>query len=91
MPTDVAISDIAVGRFISKGVTGSVYRGMWHGMRCAVKKFNFVEDDPELIAQFKNEVFLLQHLNHENLVRFIAACSSPPDLARHATTPAWLP
>ena len=51
-------------------------------MRCAVKRFSAgCAHDPETVAAFNKEVFLLKNLNHENLVRFYAACTQPVSLA----------
>ena len=36
--------------------------------------------DVTLAAVFKNEVFLLRNLNHDNLLRFYGACIKPPNL-----------
>eukprot|EP01047_Picozoa_sp_COSAG01_P080838 COSAG01_NODE_15876_length_1289_cov_1.710084_1_plen_152_part_00 len=59
---------------------------------CAVKRFRYSHDDSSLVQTFKNEVFLLRNLSHENLVTFYGAptrsifalCSCLP-LFVHAT------
>ena len=49
-------------------------------MVCAVKRFRYSNDDTSLVQTFKNEVFLLRNLSHENLVTFYGACAQPPNL-----------
>eukprot|EP01043_Picozoa_sp_COSAG02_P015339 COSAG02_NODE_652_length_18867_cov_30.656756_4_plen_712_part_00 len=74
------IEDIQLGSFIAEGTSGGVYNATWRGMRCAVKRFRFSKDDAGLKETFANEVFLLQNLSHDNLVRFYGACTTPPNL-----------
>jgi serine/threonine protein kinase len=74
------IEDIQLGSFIAEGTSGGVYNATWRGMRCAVKRFRFSKDDAGLAETFVNEVFLLQNLSHDNLVRFYGACTTPPNL-----------
>jgi serine/threonine protein kinase len=73
-------NEIELGSFIADGTTGGVYKGMWRGMVCAVKRFRYSKDDATLVQTFKNEVFLLRNLVHENLVTFYGACAVPPNL-----------
>eukprot|EP01043_Picozoa_sp_COSAG02_P047288 COSAG02_NODE_4516_length_5272_cov_2.787357_1_plen_253_part_10 len=74
---EAQFEEIEFGSYISKGVTGSVYRARYNGMQCAVKRFSPQGDDPEIVRSFKNEVFLMGKLNHANLVRFYAAVTEP--------------
>ena len=74
------IEDIQLGAFIAEGTSGGVYNAVWRGMSCAVKRFRFSKDDAALTETFTNEVFLLQNLSHDNLVRFYGACTTPPHL-----------
>ena len=74
---EAQFEEIEFGGYISKGVTGSVYRAKYHGMQCAVKRFSPQGDDEEILFQFRNEVHLLRNLNHVNLVRFYAAVTQP--------------
>ena len=87
--------DIVIGKYIAKGSTGSVHRGKWEGMECAVKIFDYrygpdmdmAGANPQQVAQqqhvvnaFRTEAILLRNLNHHNLVRLYAVCSAPPHL-----------
>ena len=74
------VDEIKLGNFIAEGTSGGVYQAVWRGMDCAVKRFRFSKDDSTLHEIFANEVFLLQNLAHDNLVRFYAACTQPPNL-----------
>lgn len=54
---EARLADITFHDFIAKGASGSVYRAVWQGMRCAVKRFSpGCGHDPELIAAFNKEV-----------------------------------
>ena len=86
--------DIVIGKFIAKGSSGSVHRGQWEGMECAVKIFDYryglglSNEDQQALQQqqqhivnaFRTEAILLRNLNHQNLVRLYAVCSTPPHL-----------
>jgi hypothetical protein len=74
------VNEIELGTFIADGTSGGVYKGRWKGMACAVKRFHYTTDDVTLSTVFKNEVFLLRNLNHDNLLRFYGACIKPPHL-----------
>jgi serine/threonine protein kinase len=64
--------------YLSKGVSGSVFRAQWQGQNCALKIFNYAGGDQEVEGAFQNELDILRKLNHGNLVRFFAACTKPP-------------
>eukprot|EP01052_Picozoa_sp_SAG31_P013633 SAG31_NODE_824_length_11760_cov_17.390790_9_plen_750_part_00 len=64
--------------YLSKGVSGNVFKAQWQGMNCAMKVFNYYGDDPDLLKAFDQEVKIMRNLNHENLVRFYAFCNKPP-------------
>ena len=74
------VGEIEVLEYLSKGTSGTVCKAQWKGMRVAVKRFYYVEEDEELLRSFENEVFLMRELHHSNLVRFFAAQCKPPDL-----------
>eukprot|EP01052_Picozoa_sp_SAG31_P010214 SAG31_NODE_552_length_14204_cov_14.295356_8_plen_484_part_00 len=74
------VNEIELGMFIADGTSGAVYQGRWRGMACAVKRFHYNSEDVSLATVFRNEVFLLRNLNHDNLLRFYGACTRAPNL-----------
>ena len=71
---------VRVLSYIAKGASGSVYKAKYLGMLVAVKQFTLSPDDDEGVEAFHNEITLLRSLNHVNLVRFYAACTTYPNL-----------
>jgi serine/threonine protein kinase len=72
--------EVTVGKFIAQGTTGSVHRGRWEGMDCAVKLFDYKRGQKQVVDAFRTEAIFLRNLNHHNLVRMYAMCSTPPNL-----------
>ncbi|GMI41863.1 hypothetical protein TrCOL_g327 [Triparma columacea] len=64
--------DVEIGSLIGKGGFGNVHEGFYKGEIVAVKQIQRVEE--ESIEQFRFECFLLKHLRHPNVVRFIGVC-----------------
>lgn len=77
------MSNLHLGAMIGRGTFGTVYRGKWHG-EVAVKIIDiFDEGDGGAFSldAFKREVVTLHKLRHDNLVLFMGACTTLPDLA----------
>jgi hypothetical protein len=73
--------DAKVEKYIAHGVSASLYKAKWNDMDCAIKKFKIhPNSDPDLAQGFRNEVFLLKKLAHENLIVCYAVCDKPPAL-----------
>ncbi|KAF2324421.1 hypothetical protein GH714_013874 [Hevea brasiliensis] len=63
------------GKLIGRGTYGSVYVGtnLETGALCAMKEVDIIPDDPksaECIKQLEQEIRLLQHLKHPNIVQY---------------------
>lgn len=63
------------GKLIGRGTFGSVYIGTNRetGASCAIKEVDIIPDDPksaECIKQLEQEIKVLHHLKHENIVQY---------------------
>ncbi|PRP85977.1 hypothetical protein PROFUN_06099 [Planoprotostelium fungivorum] len=63
------LKDVIVQDIIGQGNFGSVYRGQWNGATVAIKGVKNENDFQD--NQFKEEILLLQKLNHPNVVRLL--------------------
>ncbi|KAF9973201.1 hypothetical protein BGZ73_003587 [Actinomortierella ambigua] len=59
---------LQLGKCVGQGGFGAVYIGMWHGQRCAVKRFYLLGQD-NLIQK---EIELVRHLHHRHIIQFLA-------------------
>ena len=69
----VFYSELLIETLLDKGQFGSVFKGTWNGVSIAIKELDDYTDPKE----FSDEVWLMSKLDHENIVRFVGACSSP--------------
>ena len=84
---EASFDDIRMISYIAKGTSGSVYKAKWQGMPVAVKQFHIGNDDDEATLAFHNEIHLMKHLNHVNLVRFYAVRYPLPSRPTYAAAP----
>ncbi|KAF9973200.1 hypothetical protein BGZ73_003586 [Actinomortierella ambigua] len=59
---------LQLGKCVGEGGFGAVYIGMWHGQRCAVKRF-YLRGQDNLIQK---EIELVKHLRHRHIIQFLA-------------------
>lgn len=71
---------LKIGEKIASGSCGDLYRGIYCGLDVAVKilRSEHLNDTSEV--EFAQEVMILREVQHENVVRFIGACTKLPEL-----------
>ncbi|PRP82404.1 hypothetical protein PROFUN_10180 [Planoprotostelium fungivorum] len=69
MLDQLLIRDVTVEKIIGQGNFGKVYKGDWNGTPVAIKGVKNQDDFQD--NQFKEEIKLLQKLNHPNVVRLL--------------------
>ncbi|KAL8130362.1 hypothetical protein V2J09_019517 [Rumex salicifolius] len=81
----VDLSQLFLGLRFAHGTHSKLYHGVYKDEAVAVKIITIPDDDDEvktlearLKKQFICEVNLLCRLQHENVIKFVAACSKPP-------------
>eukprot|EP00736_Rhodelphis_marinus_P013915 Rmarinus@m.7316 len=74
-PQEVTLQDK-----LGHGAFGVVYRGLWKGSSVAVKRLLESKVRDDMLRSFREEVALMASFRHPNIVLFMGACSTPPDL-----------
>eukprot|EP00002_Diphylleia_rotans_P006346 TRINITY_DN1572_c0_g1_i7.p1 TRINITY_DN1572_c0_g1~~TRINITY_DN1572_c0_g1_i7.p1 ORF type:complete len:1163 (+),score=185.46 TRINITY_DN1572_c0_g1_i7:1196-4684(+) len=77
---NVEYSDLSFGKQLGSGSFGEVYVGSWRGTEVAIKRLNFGKITKEALKEFDHEVTVMIELRHPNLVLYMAACTTPPNL-----------
>ncbi|KAL2944913.1 Serine/threonine-protein kinase HT1 [Bienertia sinuspersici] len=76
-------SQLLLGKKFAEGAYGKIYHGLYSNKKVAVKilQVHDHEEDKykskQIHKQFNEEVGFLSRLRHENVVEFVAACSTP--------------
>lgn len=82
-PTDdgeVDIRLLKMDKKVASGSCGDLYRGRYLGQDVAIKVLNPERLSKDLEQEFSQEIMILRKVKHENVVRFIGACTKPPHL-----------
>jgi len=59
---------------IAEGANGIINRAKWRGLDCVVKCLKYNNNDKEY-EDLLNEISIISHLRHPNLVLFLGACT----------------
>ena len=78
---EIKIQDLEFGQRIGIGSYGEVYKGKWRGTEVAIKRLLEQKLSPSTVRDFRLEVNLLSKLRHPNIVLFLGAVTTPPQLA----------
>ncbi|RWR86867.1 Protein kinase domain-containing protein [Cinnamomum micranthum f. kanehirae] len=71
---------LRIGERIASGSCGELYRGIYHDLDVSVKIIRSEQLNEALKVEFAQEVMILREVQHENVVRFIGACTRLPEL-----------
>lgn len=71
---------LKIGEKVASGSCGDLYRGIYLGQDVAVKILRSEHLTEASEDEFAQEVAILKEVQHENVVRFIGACTKSPDL-----------
>ncbi|XP_039127182.1 serine/threonine-protein kinase EDR1-like isoform X2 [Dioscorea cayenensis subsp. rotundata] len=78
---NIDFSELTVGTRVGIGFFGEVFRGLWNGTDVAIKVFLEQDLTTENMEDFCNEISILSHLRHPNVILFLGACMKPPHLS----------
>lgn len=70
---------LKMGVKIACGSCGDLYRGSYLGQDVAIKILRSEHLNDTLRSEFAQELTILREVQHRNVVRFVGACSSPPE------------
>eukprot|EP00177_Eucheuma_denticulatum_P003292 GFKZ01005946.1.p1 GENE.GFKZ01005946.1~~GFKZ01005946.1.p1 ORF type:complete len:1197 (+),score=199.39 GFKZ01005946.1:23-3592(+) len=78
---EVAPYEVQFGPQIGSGGFGVVFKAKFRTETVAIKKIHaHALSNANSVAEFQSEVAVLCTLNHPNILRFVGACTKPPNL-----------
>ena len=72
--------DIECGDIIGGGGVGLIYKGWFRGEEVALKTLFNPRVDEKLKKEYMDELLIMSKLKHSNIVSFLGACMTPPNL-----------
>ncbi|KAL6642304.1 hypothetical protein ACP70R_020485 [Stipagrostis hirtigluma subsp. patula] len=69
---------LKMGELIASGSCGDLFHGTYLGEDVAVKVLRAEHLNKNVWNEFTQEVYILREVQHTNVVRFIGACTKPP-------------
>ena len=79
-PTEISFDEVQLGDQLGGGGVSVVYSAVWDGQRVAVKMTQEGGLTDALIAEYRDELLVMQNLTHPNIVRVHGACLKAPRL-----------
>ncbi|KAK6939020.1 Serine-threonine/tyrosine-protein kinase, catalytic domain [Dillenia turbinata] len=65
---------------IASSYYGDLYKGTFHGQDVAIKLLKSEHLNENMQKEFSQEVYIMRRVQHNNIVRFVGACTRPPIL-----------
>ncbi|KAK3139388.1 hypothetical protein QOZ80_5AG0382470 [Eleusine coracana subsp. coracana] len=69
---------LKMGERVASGSCGDLFHGTYLGEDVAVKVLRAEHLNKNVLNEFTQEVYILREVQHTNVVRFIGACTKPP-------------
>ena len=76
----IKFDDIEVGERIGGGGVGVIYRGYYKDQSVALKTLFDSRIGEDLKKEYMDELLVLSKVKHSNIVTFLGACMTPPNL-----------
>ncbi len=77
---NVNFSEIELAERIGGGGVGIIYKGWWGDRPVALKTLFDARISGDLKKEYMDELLVMSRLNHSNIVQFLGACMTPPNL-----------
>jgi serine/threonine protein kinase len=77
---EIMYNELKFDRKISEGGYGIVYKGRWKSTVVAIKEIKKEIVEQEKLEEFKTECAVMEVIRHPNIVMFLGACTTPPNL-----------
>jgi len=71
---------LEIGRKIGEGSFGEVFYAKWRRSEVAVKRFYRQHANDDILLELRKEAVIMSSLRHPNIVLFMGACITPPNL-----------
>jgi serine/threonine protein kinase len=76
----IDFSEIELGERIGGGGVGVIYKGFWKDQPVALKTLFDPRISEDLKKEYMDELLVMSKLNHSNIVKFMGASMTPPNL-----------
>ncbi len=77
---NVNFADVELGERIGGGGVGIIYKGWWGNRPVALKTLFDARISGDLKKEYMDELLVMSRLDHSNIVQFLGACMTPPNL-----------
>lgn len=77
---NVNFGEIELGDRIGGGGVGIIYKGWWRNEHVALKTLFDARIGQDLKQEYMDELLVMSKLEHSNIVKFLGACMTPPNL-----------